>query len=92
MEPTPAPLAPRVVRQLRRIRTVYASGLALWAAGTVWEGRQHPGSPGMWLSLLLLAVFTGLFTLTVTSLWRHRAALRLRGTSRRTAAVPRQPA
>lgn len=79
----PAPLAPRAVRQLRRIRTVYAAGLVLWAAGAAWEGGQHPGSRQMWVSLLLLAVFGGLLSLTVASLWRHRVALRQRMAARR---------
>lgn len=89
---TPAAPAPRAVRQLRRIRTVYAAGLALWAVGTAWEGLQHPGSRGMWLSLLLLAVFTGLLSLTLASLGRHRAAQRLRRTRRRSEPAPGQPA
>lgn len=79
----PAPLAPRAVRQLRRIRTVYAAGIVLWAAGAAWEGGQHPGSRRMWVSLLLLAVFGGLLSLTVASLWRHQTALRLRAAARR---------
>ncbi|MCY0943109.1 hypothetical protein [Streptomyces antarcticus] len=79
----PAPLAPRAVRQLRRIRTVYAAGLVLWAAGAAWEGGQHPGSRRMWVSLMLLAVFGGLLSFTVASLWRHRVALRLRVAARR---------
>ncbi|MER5873995.1 hypothetical protein [Streptomyces sp. NPDC002044] len=79
----PAPLAPRAVRQLRRIRTVYAAGLVLWAAGAAWEGGQHPGSRRMWVSLMLLALFGGLLSLTVASLWRHRVALRLRAAARR---------
>lgn len=79
----PAPLAPRAVRQLRRIRTVYAAGIVLWAAGAAWEGGQHPGSRRMWVSLMLVALFGGLLSLTVASLWRHQTALRLRAAARR---------
>ncbi|MFD3547317.1 hypothetical protein ACFWUW_17215 [Streptomyces sp. NPDC058655] len=86
MEPlSPAPLAPRAVRQLRRIRTVYAAGIVLWAAGAAREAWEHPGSRQMWASLVLLALFTGLLSLTVASLWRHRVALRARMTARKAA-------
>ncbi|MFE9468643.1 hypothetical protein ACFYNW_34380 [Streptomyces virginiae] len=60
----------RAVRQLRRVRTFYTAGVLLWAAATVWTGWTHPGSRQMWVSVLLLAVFTGL--LGVASLWLQR--------------------
>lgn len=76
MPPTNDHLLPsRAVRQLRRIRAFYATASSVWAALAVWEGWQHPGSRPMWVSALLLVVFTGLFS--VTSLWlsRHEAAV-----------------
>ncbi|MDX3642205.1 hypothetical protein [Streptomyces sp. MB09-02B] len=62
------------VRQLRRIRTFYATAALLWAVLAAGEGWTRPGSRPMWVSVLLLVLFTGL--LSVTSLWlrRHRTA------------------
>ncbi|MFJ8697025.1 hypothetical protein [Streptomyces roseolilacinus] len=60
----------RAVRQLRRVRTFYMAGALLWAAAAAWTGRVHPGSRQMWISLLLLVVFTGL--LGAASLWLQR--------------------
>ena len=48
----------RAVRQLRRIRAFYTAGVLLWTASTAWSGWQSPGSRQMWVSALLLAVFT----------------------------------
>ncbi|MEU6371225.1 hypothetical protein ABZ876_37485 [Streptomyces sp. NPDC046931] len=50
----------RAVRQLHRVRSFYAVGVLLWAGSTAWTGWQAPGSRQMWVSVLLLAVFTGL--------------------------------
>ncbi|MFF8670290.1 hypothetical protein [Streptomyces sp. NPDC015242] len=83
----------RAVRQLRRIRAFYTAGLLLWAASTAWTGLEAPGSRQMWVSTLLLIVFTGL--LLTASLWLRRleAAAPARpahhAASRKTAA-PRQ--
>ncbi|KRD14479.1 hypothetical protein QA862_26455 [Streptomyces sp. B21-101] len=63
----------RAVRQLRRIRPVYAGGAVLWAASAGWTGWEDPGSRQMWVSVLFLLVFTGL--LSVTSLWLGRQRL-----------------
>ncbi|MEU1466381.1 hypothetical protein ABZ467_38480 [Streptomyces sp. NPDC005727] len=60
----------RAVRQLRRVRTFYAVGVLVWAASTAWTGWQIPGSRQMWVSALLLAIFTGL--LFAASLWLQR--------------------
>lgn len=60
----------RAVRQLRRIRAFYTAGVLLWTASTAWSGWQSPGSRQMWVSALLLAVFTGL--LLTASLWLQR--------------------
>ncbi|MFI6360979.1 hypothetical protein ACIBJF_52865 [Streptomyces sp. NPDC050743] len=50
----------RAVRQLHRVRSLYAAGVLLWGASAAWTGWQAPGSRQMWISVLLLAVFTGL--------------------------------
>lgn len=60
----------RAVRQLRRVRAFYVMGAALWAAAAAWTGWESPGSRRMWVSVLLLAVFTGL--LLTASLWLRR--------------------
>lgn len=62
----------RAVRQLRRIRAFYTSGVLLWVAAAAWSGWAHPGSRQMWVCLLLLAVFTGLLTTTSLLLSRLR--------------------
>ncbi|MFG3157348.1 hypothetical protein ACGF7W_35540 [Streptomyces sp. NPDC048219] len=60
----------RAVRQLRRIRSFYAAGILLWAGSAAWTGWQAPGSRQMWVSVLLLAVFTTLLTTATVSLRR----------------------
>lgn len=62
--------SPRAVRQLRRVRTFYTAGVLLWTAAAAWTGWVHPGSRQMWVSLFLLAGFTGLFG--AASLWLRR--------------------
>ncbi|MGX1886858.1 hypothetical protein [Streptomyces sp. NPDC055287] len=74
---TREPLAPWAVRQLRRTRSIYVAGIAVWAAGAGLEGWQHPGSREMWVFVLFLVVFTGLLSMTSWWLWRHQTALRL---------------
>ncbi|GGX59080.1 hypothetical protein [Streptomyces minutiscleroticus] len=68
----------RAVRQLRRVRAFYAAGAVLWAALAAWVGWERPGSRQMWVSVLLLVVFTGL--LSVASVWLSR--LRAAGADR----------
>ncbi|MER5843483.1 hypothetical protein ABT099_24940 [Streptomyces prasinus] len=63
-------MSSRAVRQLRRVRAFYAGGVLLWAVLTAWTGWQLPGSRQMWVSVLLLAVFSGL--LLTASLWLQR--------------------
>lgn len=75
-------LAPRAVRQLRRTRSFYAAGIALWAAWAGWEVAQRPGSRQMWVSVLFLLVFTVLLSTTSLWLWRHQTALRLKAAHR----------
>ncbi|MFE0350890.1 hypothetical protein [Streptomyces griseoluteus] len=60
----------RAVRQLRRVRAFYATGVALWLTAAVWTGWLHPGSRQMWVSLLLLVLFAGL--LVTATLWLQR--------------------
>ncbi|MEU9097407.1 hypothetical protein [Streptomyces sp. NPDC048361] len=67
----------RAVRQLRQVRAFYALGLALWAASTAWTAWESPGSRQMWVSALLLAIFSAL--LGLASLWLQR--LQARGPS-----------
>ncbi|MDH6456020.1 MULTISPECIES: hypothetical protein [unclassified Streptomyces] len=70
MTHTDDPTAARAARQLRRIRSFYAAGVALWTATSVWTMWDAPGSRPMWISVLLLAVFTGL--LAMTCRWLRR--------------------
>ncbi|WEP00729.1 hypothetical protein A6P39_044300 (plasmid) [Streptomyces sp. FXJ1.172] len=60
----------RAVRQLHRVRSFYAVGVLLWAVSAAWTGWQAPGSRQMWVSVLLLAVFTALLTTATLSLLR----------------------
>ncbi|WP_030776611.1 hypothetical protein [Streptomyces sp. NRRL F-2664] len=60
----------RAVRQLHRVRSLYTVGVLLWTVSAAWTGWQAPGSRQMWVSILLLAVFTGLFTAAALSLRR----------------------
>ncbi|MGW5849960.1 hypothetical protein ACWFQ8_18740 [Streptomyces sp. NPDC055254] len=71
MAPQREPLTSlRAARQLRRVRSLYLAGALLWAAAAAWAGWLHPGSRQMWVSVLLLTVFTGL--LITTSVWLRR--------------------
>ncbi|GAA2610171.1 MULTISPECIES: hypothetical protein [Streptomyces] len=58
----------RAARQLRRIRSFYAAAMVLWAGSAAWTGWQAPGSRQMWVSVLLLAVFTVLLATASLSL------------------------
>ena len=78
----------RALRQLRQIRTFYAGGAVLWAASAAAVGWEDPGSRQMWVSVIFLAVFTGL--LSVTSLWLWRQQATRSGAPARHAA-PRRP-
>ncbi|KOU30756.1 hypothetical protein ADK53_28060 [Streptomyces sp. WM6373] len=88
MAPKSEPLMSlRAVRQLRRIRAVYAAGVLLWGAAAAWSGGSHPGSRQMWVCVLLLVVFTGL--LTITSFWLSRLPITRSHQPRRNAASRR---
>lgn len=84
-------MPPPVVRQLRRIRAFYATAAVLWAVSAVEEGWTRPGSRPMWVSVVLLVVFTGL--LSMTSLWlrRHRTVEAGPAGARTTGAATRVP-
>ncbi|MFI8348472.1 hypothetical protein [Streptomyces sp. NPDC085596] len=60
----------RAVRQLRRVRVFYATGVALWLTAAIWTGWMSPGSRQMWVSVLLLTLFAGL--LATATLWLQR--------------------
>ncbi|MFD9028287.1 hypothetical protein [Streptomyces parvulus] len=60
----------RAVRQLRRIRSFYAAAILLWTGSAAWTGWQAPGSAQMWVSVLLLAVFTALIVTASLALRR----------------------
>ncbi|MFG3363188.1 hypothetical protein [Streptomyces griseofuscus] len=91
----------RAVRQLHRIRSFYAAGVLLWAASTAWAGWQAPGSREMWVSVVLLAVFTALLVTAGLSLRRlavpatgrpaHHAAPHRAASSRAHACHPVNP-
>ncbi len=79
----------RAVRQLRQVRVFYAVGVLLWAVSTAWTSWQSPGSRQMWVSALLLAIFTVL--LVTASFWLQR--LQAAGSARPAHhAAPRRPA
>ncbi|KAB1978826.1 hypothetical protein [Streptomyces triticiradicis] len=67
---TDRPVALRALRQLRRVRAFYGAGVVLWAVSTAWTGWRSPGDRQMWVSALLLVIFTGL--LLTASLWLQR--------------------
>ncbi|MFF6879590.1 MULTISPECIES: hypothetical protein [unclassified Streptomyces] len=60
----------RALRQLRRMRTFYAGGAALWAVSAGSAGWDDPGSRQMWISVVFLVVFAAL--LGMTSIWLRR--------------------
>ncbi|MFF2188812.1 hypothetical protein [Streptomyces sp. NPDC058155] len=65
-------LAPRTVRQLRRVRSVYLVGMMLSVLGLVLQpGREGSGRQSEIAGVLVL-VFTVLLGLTVVQLWRHQ--------------------
>ncbi|MFG2308697.1 hypothetical protein ACGFS9_08395 [Streptomyces sp. NPDC048566] len=87
----------RAVRTLHRVRTFYVMGILLWSTSTLWTAWQSPGTRQMWVSALLLAVFSGLLLTATLSLRRlhppktgepaHHAAPR-KVTARPRAAAP----
>lgn len=65
-------LAPRALRQLRRVRSVYLAGALLSLLGllTQGEGRAAGGRQPEIAGVLLL-VFVVLLGVTMAQLWRH---------------------
>ncbi|MEW1610617.1 MULTISPECIES: hypothetical protein [unclassified Streptomyces] len=65
-------LAPRAVRQLRRVRSVYLVGMMLSLLGLVLQlDREAGAGRQLGIAAILLAAFTALFGLAVVQLWRH---------------------
>ncbi|WUK27261.1 hypothetical protein OHS57_00880 [Streptomyces sp. NBC_00370] len=63
-------LPPRAVRQLRRVRSVYAVGTLLSVLGLVLQQDRSAGRQAG-IAGALLAVFAVLLAWTVVQLWRH---------------------
>ncbi|GGP79817.1 hypothetical protein [Streptomyces sindenensis] len=66
-------LAPRAVRQLRRVRPVYLGGMLISLLVLVLQADRDPGGRQVIAGVFLLA-FTALFALTAVQLWRHARA------------------
>ncbi|MEU3067200.1 MULTISPECIES: hypothetical protein [unclassified Streptomyces] len=64
-------LAPRAVRQLRRIRPVYIGGMLISLLVLVLQADGDPGGRQAGIAGLFLLAFTALFALTAVQLWRH---------------------
>ncbi|MDF6017675.1 hypothetical protein [Streptomyces sp. JH34] len=64
-------LAPRAVRQLRRVRSVYLAGVLLSALGLLSYDDSAAGGRQTVIAGVFLAVFAALLTLTAVQLWRH---------------------
>ncbi|MEU6546197.1 hypothetical protein [Streptomyces sp. NPDC046859] len=76
-----------VARQLRRVRTLYAAGVLLWAASSIGTAWSSPGSRPMWTSVLLLVVFASLLGLSSWWLRRLGAGRAAAGGQRRSVSV-----
>ncbi|MGW2839097.1 hypothetical protein ACWCWD_15015 [Streptomyces sp. NPDC001493] len=77
-------LAPRALRQLRRVRSVYLVGALLSLLGllTQEEGPAATGGRSMVIAAVLLGVFTVLLAVTLVQLWRHARTVHC-GTARK---------
>ncbi|MEV0886929.1 hypothetical protein ACIOHB_32500 [Streptomyces microflavus] len=64
-------LAPRAVRQLRRVRSVYTGGMVLSLLGLVLQLDRDGTGRQTGITAVLLVAFTALLGLTVVQLWRH---------------------
>ncbi|MEU5718702.1 hypothetical protein AB0G71_23615 [Streptomyces sp. NPDC020403] len=67
-------LAPRAVRQLRRVRSVYAAGMLLSALALLSFDESAAGGRQTVIAGVFLVVFAALLTLTAVQLWRHGRA------------------
>ncbi|GAA2924234.1 hypothetical protein ACYCCF_26815 [Streptomyces argenteolus] len=64
-------LAPRAVRQLRRVRSVYVAGMLLSVLGLLSYEDSAAGGRQTVIAGVFLVVFAALLTLTAVQLWRH---------------------
>jgi hypothetical protein len=64
-------LAPRAVRQLRRVRSVYVAGMLLSALVLLSYDTSGAGGRQTMIAGVFLVVFAALLTLTAVQLWRH---------------------
>lgn len=69
-------LAPRAVRQLRRVRSVYVVGVMLSVLGLVLQSGRTAGGRQLEIVAVFVAVFAALLGLTVVQLWRHQKTSR----------------
>jgi hypothetical protein len=69
------PLVPHAVRQLRRVRSVYAAGTALWAVGLLLTVGEPDGGRQTLVFALLLVVFALLLCWASARLWAHATAV-----------------
>ncbi|MFD4028139.1 hypothetical protein ACFWRV_32200 [Streptomyces sp. NPDC058576] len=67
-------LAPRAVRQLRRIRPVYLGGMLISLLVLVLQADRDTGGRQVGIAGTFLLAFTALFSLTAVQLWRHARA------------------
>ncbi|MEU0157495.1 hypothetical protein ABZ154_01265 [Streptomyces sp. NPDC006261] len=67
-------LAPRAVRQLRRVRSVYVAGMLLSALILFSYDESKGGGGQAMIASVFLVVFAALLTLTTVQLWRHGRA------------------
>ncbi|MFE4691410.1 MULTISPECIES: hypothetical protein [Streptomyces] len=64
-------LAPRALRQLRRVRSVYLAGMLLSVLGLLSYDDSAAGGRQTVIAGIFLLVFAALLTLTAVQLWRH---------------------
>lgn len=64
-------LAPRAVRQLRRVRSVYLGGMLLSLLGLFLQAERGSGGRQVVIVTVLLVAFAALFALAAVQLWRH---------------------
>ncbi|WP_330173081.1 hypothetical protein OG875_05400 [Streptomyces sp. NBC_01498] len=75
-------LAPRAVRQLRRVRSVYLVGTLLSVLGLFLQSGRVSSGRQAEIAMVLVVVFAGLLAVTVVQLWRHQRTVHC-GTSKR---------
>ncbi|MFE3599656.1 hypothetical protein ACFXP3_08795 [Streptomyces sp. NPDC059096] len=68
-------LAPRAVRQLRRVRSVYLVGMMLSVLGLVLQSGREGGGRQSEIAAVLVAVFTVLLGLALVQLWRYQRSV-----------------